>query len=66
MSVSWAGVKLTQQHWLNKAKQWSNLYGGAFSLLNLQNVSLPLAIGKVLYRESEVAAAPGGQSSAVP
>lgn len=38
----------------------------AFSLLNLQNIFLPLAIGKVPFRERDAAAAPGGQSGDVP
>lgn len=53
----------------HKPKQKNDFYSGEtndISLLNLQNVFLPLAIGKVLFRVRDEAAAPGGQSGDVP
>lgn len=53
----------------HKSKQRTTCMQGkqmAFSLLNVQNIFLPLAMGKVLFREGDAAAAPGGQSGDVP
>lgn len=56
----------------HQSKQNNDLYAeetnGIFvvSQFRLQNVFLPLAIGKVLFRERDEAAAPGGQSADSP